>query len=381
MTIPESHFFTLQHTDSVSSARAGVIQTQHGSIPTPMFMPVGTQGAVKALGWETLTSLQTPIVLSNTYHLYLRPGTQVLEHAGGLHGLTGWTKPILTDSGGFQVWSLRDLRNISENGVQFRSHLDGSAHLFTPESVVDIQRSIGSDLFMPLDECTPYPVSETDAKASMERTLRWAERSKEHHEGTPFLYGHRQFHLGIGQGSVYPTLRQRCMKELVDLDFDGYAIGGLSVGEPAEDMYAITAASTSVMPEHKPRYLMGVGTPENILRSIALGVDMFDCVMPTRNARNGTIYTTSGKVNIKNSKWKFSTESLDGLVGCATSNTTQMAYLRHLFIAGEILGLILATAQNVAFYLWLVRSARNHILDGTFLEWSEETLQRVNSLR
>ncbi len=374
-------FFTLEHTDATTQARVGTIQTDHGAIPTPAFMPVGTQGAVKALEWQNLNALEAPIVLSNTYHLYLRPGTDVLDRVGGLHAFNGWSKPILTDSGGFQVWSLRDLRKLSEHGVEFRSHLDGSAHVFTPESVVDIQRSIGSDLFMVLDECTPYPVSETDARISMERTVRWAERAANHHAQAPFHHGHRQFQFAIGQGSVYPALREACMKSLVEMNFDGYAIGGLSVGESADEMYAMTEVSTRIMPANKPRYLMGVGTPENILRSIALGVDMFDCVMPTRNARNGTVFTTTGKVNVKNAKWKYSTEVLDDGVGCATSAITKMAYLRHLFVANEILGLILATTQNVAFYLWLVRNARKHILEGTYSEWSQETIRIVSSNR
>ncbi len=374
-------FFSLHTTDANSAARAGYIRTAHGQIPTPMFMPVGTQGAVKALEWSHLTALEAPIVLANTYHLYLRPGTEVLDAMGGLHGLTGWNGPILTDSGGFQVWSLRDLRKLDENGVQFRSHLDGSAHTFTPENVVEIQRSIGSDIFMVLDECTPYPVSEHDARESMERTVRWAARAATHHAKAPSIHGHAQYQFAIGQGSVYQHLRQACMRELVAMEFDGYAIGGLSVGESAEDMYAMTAASTALMPENKPRYLMGVGTPENILRAIALGVDMFDCVMPTRNARNGTLFTSTGKVNVKNAKWKTSAEPIDDGIGCPTSAATQMAYLRHLFMANEILGLILATIQNVAFYLWLIRQARRHIIENTYTEWSANILSTINRTR
>jgi len=373
-------FFTLEKKDS-SGARAGRITTDHGVINTPFFMPVGTQGAVKAMSFDTLRQLNSPIYLANTYHLYLRPGTDVLDAMGGLHQLCGWDRPILTDSGGFQVFSLRELRTMHENGVEFRSHIDGSKHLFTPESVVDIQRSIGSDMFMVLDECTAFPVTKDVATTSMELTVRWAERSRKHHEQAPFKYSHRQYQFGIGQGGVFEDLRTQCMRTLVDMDFDGYAIGGLSVGEPPEDMYAITAASTAVMPKHKPRYLMGVGTPENILTAIGLGVDMFDCVMPTRNARNGTIFTTKGRFNIKNSKWKTSEEPIDENVDCYTSQTTSLAYLRHLFVAGEILGLMLATAQNLALYLWLVRTAREKILEGTYRQWASETIEQLNVQR
>jgi queuine tRNA-ribosyltransferase len=270
---------------------------------------------------------------------------------------------------------------MSEDGVEFRSHIDGSKHIFTPESVVEIQRAIGSDIMMVLDECTAHPASYTEARQSMELTLRWADRSRVHHLATPFLYGHRQAQFGIGQGNVYRDLRQSCMSALVDMDFEGYAIGGLSVGEPAEDMYAMTQASTEVMPKDKPRYLMGVGTPENILRAIDLGVDMFDCVMPTRNARNGTLFTTSGRVNIKNARWKAADEPIDMLVGAESSQNYSMAYLRHLFHAGEILGLMLATIQNVALYLWLVRTAREKILEGTYRQWAAETIERLNAPR
>lgn len=372
-------FFTLEATDG--SARAGSIVTDHGVIPTPIFMPVGTQGAVKAMEHRSLRELDAKIILANTYHMYLRPGSDVLTEMGGLHRFSGWERPILTDSGGFQVWSLRELRKLSEDGVVFKSHLDGSKHLFTPESVVDMQRAIGSDIFMVLDECTSYPSDHSTAKESMEMTVRWAERSRRYHDQRPFLYGHRQYQFAIGQGSTYADLRLDCMRQLVDMDFDGYAIGGLSVGEPAEDMYAMTEVCTSVMPAHKPRYLMGVGTPENILRSIALGVDMFDCVMPTRNARNGTIFTTKGRFNAKNAKWKTSDEPIDDLVGCYTSSNTSMAYLRHLFTANEILGLMIATMQNVALYLWLVRTAREKILDGTFRQWAPAMIEQLNRQR
>jgi queuine tRNA-ribosyltransferase len=370
-------FFRLEHRDSDTKARAGLISTDHGQIPTPIFMPVGTQGAVKAMEQRSLVEINASIILGNTYHLYLRPGTETLRTMGGLHRFASWNRPILTDSGGFQVFSLRELRTMSEQGVEFRSHIDGSKHLFTPESVVETQRAIGSDIFMVLDECTPYPSTYTEARSSMELTVRWAERSKIHHQQTPFLYGHRQFQFAIGQGSTYADLRRDCMEALVAMDFDGYAIGGLSVGEPAQDMYAITEASTAVMPEDKPRYLMGVGTPENILTAIGLGVDMFDCVMPTRNARNGTIYTTKGRVNIKNAKYKNLDEPIDDGLDCYVSQNYSLAYLRHLINAGEILGLMLATVQNLALYLWLARSARAHILAGTYKQWSAETAQRL----
>ncbi len=373
--------FTLEHTAADSRARAGIVHTAHGDIPTPVFMPVGTQGTVKAMEQRSLVELDARIILGNTYHLYLRPGTQVLTAMGGLHRMMGWQGALLTDSGGFQVFSLRELRTLREEGAEFRSHIDGSKHLFTPESVVDIQRAIGSDIFMVLDECTPWPAERSVAKTSMELTLRWAQRSRLRHLEAPFMYGHHQAQFAIGQGSTYDDLRRECMDQLVGMDFEGYAIGGLSVGEPHQDMYRIVDVSTERMPRDKPRYLMGVGTPENILRCIALGVDMFDCVMPTRNARNGTIYTTRGRVNIKNAQYKFLDEPLDDGLDNHASQNTSLAYLRHLFNAGEILGLMLATMQNVALYLWLARTARQRILEGTFTTWAEETIQRLHAPR
>ena len=330
---------------------------------------------------RSLRELNAAVILANTYHLYLRPGTDVLTQMGGLHRFSGWERPLLTDSGGFQVWSLRDLRSMSEEGVEFKSHIDGSRHQFTPESVVDIQRAIGSDIFMVLDECTAYPATVEQAEISMDRTLRWAERSRRYHRQQPFLYGHRQFQFAIGQGGTHAHLRRRGMQELVAMDFDGYAIGGLSVGEPTEAMYEMTAVSTAVMPAHQPRYLMGVGTPENILTAIGLGVDMFDCVMPTRNARNGTIFTTKGRFNARNAQWKLRDEPIDDSVDCLTSQTTSMAYLRHLFATQEILGLMLATMQNVALYLWLVRTAREKILDGSFQQWAPEMAEQLRQPR
>ncbi|MFM8770805.1 MAG: tRNA guanosine(34) transglycosylase Tgt [Candidatus Kapaibacterium sp.] len=373
--------FRLEATCNETAARAGVVTTDHGEIPTPIFMPVGTQGALKAMNHRSLRELDVPIILANTYHLYLRPGVETLTAMGGLHRFSTWDRPILTDSGGFQVFSLRDLRKMSEEGVEFRSHIDGSKHLFTAENVVDAQRAIGSDIFMVLDECTAYPCDHEQARRSMDLTLRWAERSRTHHLKSPFLYGHRQLQFGIGQGSVYHDLRKRCMNSLVDVGFDGYAIGGLSVGEPAENMYDVVACSTEVMPADRARYLMGVGTPENILRCIGLGVDMFDCVMPTRNARNGALFTTRGRVNIKNATWKQRDEPIDPNVGSESSQNYSLAYLRHLFNAGEILGLMLATEQNVALYRWLVRTAREKILDGTFRQWAAETIEQLNQPR
>jgi len=344
-------------------------------------MPVGTQGTVKAMEQRTLAEFGARIILGNTYHLYLRPGTHVLSSMGGLHRMMGWKGALLTDSGGFQVFSLRELRTLREEGAEFRSHIDGSKHLFTPESVVDIQRAIGSDIYMVLDECTPWPAEHSVARTSMELTLRWAQRSRARHFEAPFSYGHTQAQFAIGQGSTYNDLRRECMDRLVEMDYEGYAIGGLSVGEPHDDMYRIVEVSTERMPSRKPRYLMGVGTPENILRCIALGVDMFDCVMPTRNARNGTIYTTRGRVNIKNAQYKFMDEPLDDGLDNHASQNTSLAYLRHLFNAGEILGLMLATMQNVALYLWLAQSARKHIIEGTFLPWAEETINKLHTPR
>lgn len=373
--------FQLEATDPNSQARAGKLRTAHGEIATPVFMPVGTQGAVKAMDHRTLRELDVPIILANTYHLYLRPGTETLKTLGGLHKFSTWDRPILTDSGGFQVFSLKELRKMKEDGVEFQSHIDGSRHLFTPESVVETQRAIGSDVFMVLDECTPYPVTYTDARVSMELSLRWARRGRDHHMRSPFLYGHHQLQFGIGQGSVFKDLRVQCMDELVGMDFDGYAIGGLSVGEPSENMYEIAEVSTARIPADKARYLMGVGTPENILRCIGLGVDMFDCVMPTRNARNGTLFTTTGRVNIKNAAWKQRDEPIDAIVGVDSSANYSMAYLRHLFHAGEILGLMIATAQNIGLYMWLVRQARQKILEGTFRQWSSAMIEQLNQQR
>ena len=378
MTDP-SQFFTLDTTNG--AARAGTVRTAHGVIETPIFMPVGTQGAVKAMEHRTLEELDAQIILGNTYHLYLRPGTETLRSMGGLHRFMNWKRPILTDSGGFQVFSLRELRTMNEQGVTFRSHIDGSKHLFTPENVVDMQRAIGSDIMMVLDECTPYPVDHDVARRSMQQTTRWARRAQDQHRAVEPYYGFAQRHFGIVQGSVFPDLRIESATDLVAMDFDGYAIGGLAVGEEAQLMYDMIAVTNTVLPVEKPRYLMGVGTPENILRAIGLGIDMFDCVMPTRNARNGTLFTTKGRVNIKNARWKNEDEAVDSGLDAWASQNVSMAYLRHLFHAGEILGLMFATMQNVALYLWLARSARAHIVAGTFASWSRETIDQLNEVR
>lgn len=365
--------FELTATDC--AARAGVLTTSHGVIETPIFMPVGTQGAVKAIDHRSLDEIGAQIILGNTYHLYLRPGIETLRHFGGLHSMMNWSKPILTDSGGFQVFSLKELRKIRENGVEFRSHIDGSKHFFSPEQVINIQRHIGSDIMMVFDECTPYPCEYQYALDSMKRSVQWERACLQAHQEQPLLYGHHQLLFAIGQGSVYDDLRAACLDELASHPFDGFAIGGLAVGEAADEMYRVVEHSTARMPADKPRYLMGVGTPQNILRCIELGVDMFDCVMPTRNARNGTLFTTRGRINIKNASYKNSTELIDETLETYASSNFTLGYLRHLFHAGEILGLQLATAQNLGFYLWLVQTARTKILDGTYRQWSSEFLK------
>jgi queuine tRNA-ribosyltransferase len=371
--------FTLEHTDA--DARAARLTTDHGTIETPMFMPVGTVGTVKAVEpRELATDIQAQIILGNTYHLYLRPGTDVLKTAGGLHRFMQWDGPILTDSGGYQVFSLSDRRTIDEEGVTFRSHIDGSKHLFTPESVVDIQRAIGSDIMMVLDECPAGDVSETYARTSNELTMRWAQRALDHWHQTEPLYGHTQALFAIVQGVVYPAIRRASAERLVDMDFPGYAIGGLSVGEPAAQMYAMTEVVTDILPADKPRYLMGVGKPANLLESIARGVDLFDCVIPTRNGRNGTIYTTQGRLNIKNAQWEHDTSPLDPGLDTYVAQTFSKAYVRHLHKAGEILGLQIASQQNLAFYVWLMREARRAIADGRFAAWRAEIQPRVSRL-
>ncbi len=371
--------FILEKEDTASRARAGMLHLAHGSVPTPVFMPVGTVGSVKAVQPRELEQdLQAPIILGNTYHLYLRPGTEVLQKAGGLHPFIGWKRNILTDSGGYQVFSLSDNRTITEEGVTFKSHLDGSTHLFTPESVIDIQRKIGSDIMMVLDECPPADASFSYAQSSNERTLRWAARCKRRLEETEPLYGHTQVLFPIVQGVVYPEIRRASAERLVEMDFEGYAIGGLSVGEPAEVMYEMVEVVNEILPEEKPRYLMGVGTPENLLENIARGVDMFDCVMPTREGRNGRIYTTEGVLNIKNRKWRTDFSPLDPGLPTYVSQHFTRAYLHHLFRSGEILGLQIASLQNLGLYLWLMRETRRHILKDTFLSWKAEIQPRVS---
>jgi queuine tRNA-ribosyltransferase len=367
--------FTLHNTDG--AARAGALQTDRGEVPTPIFMPVGTQGAVKAIEPRELREVGARILLGNTYHLCLRPGTDLIERAGGLHRFIGWDHPILTDSGGYQVFSLSDLRGIDPDGVNFKSHLDGSVHRFTPESVVDIQRSLGSDVMMVLDECAPYPCDEEYASRSNDLTVRWADRCRSRMEQTAPLYGASQSLFAIVQGSVYPGIRQASARALVAMDFEGYAIGGLSVGEPVEAMYAITELCTGILPEAKPRYLMGVGTPQNILESIARGVDMFDCVMPTRNGRNATFFTRKGKINIRNARFATDLAPIDEACECYACRTFSRAYLRHLFKSQEILGLQLATIHNLSFYLWLTAEARKAICEKRFAPWQKSILSEL----
>ena len=365
--------------DKGSKARAGEFETDHGKVETPIFMPVGTQGTVKAVNQEYLEKdIKAQIVLSNTYHLYLRPGTDVLESTGGLHNFINWNKPILTDSGGYQVFSLSELRKIKSDGVEFSSHLDGSKHFFTPEKVIGIERSIGSDIMMVLDECTPYPCEYDYAQKSKKLTSDWAVLNKEAFEKSKPLYGHKQFLFGIIQGSVYKDLREASAQDLVKLDFDGYAIGGLAVGEPTEKMYEMVDFTTDFMPEEKPRYLMGVGRPENILEAIERGVDMFDCVMPTRNARNSYLFTSKGVLAMRNAKYKKDFSSIDENCDCYTCKNFSKAYLRHLYIAKEILSLELGSIHNLHFYLNLVKEARKKIIEGNFKDWKEEIIKSIS---
>lgn len=366
--------YELEKESNKSKARAGFLHTDHGIVPTPIFMPVGTAGTVKAILQRDLIEIDAKIILGNTYHLYLRPGDKVINHFGGLHKFINWDRAILTDSGGYQIFSLQDMRKLTKEGAEFKSHIDGSKHFFSPESVVDIQRNLGSDVIMVLDECVPYPAEETYTAKSMELSLDWAKRSKEQFDSTEPLYGHRQFQFGIGQGGMFPNLRKEYIERMVDIDFDGNAIGGLSVGEPTEMMYELTDLSTDYLPKDKPRYLMGVGTPENLLECIERGIDMFDCVLPTRNARNGQIFTSRGKINLKNSQYKLSDEPIDAALDCYASQNFSLGYLRHLFISQEILALQLATMHNLAFFLHLVRTAREQILNDNFEIWKKETL-------
>ena len=371
-------FFDLLHTDALTCARAGVVHTDHGDIQTPIFMPVGTVGTVKGVQRTFLEEdIKAQIILGNTYHLYLRPGTEILHKAGGLHKFEGWQRPILTDSGGFQVFSLTDIRKMTEEGVQFSSHIDGRKLMFTPESVMDIEREIGADIMMAFDECCPGTADRTYAQKSMERTHRWLDRCIQRFDSTPDLYGYKQHLFPIVQGCVYPDLRQDAAKRLRDLDRDGYAIGGLAVGEPTEEMYAMIEVVNDILPENKPRYLMGVGTPWNILEAIERGVDMFDCVMPTRNGRNGMIFTQNGVMNLRNKKWEDDFTELDPCGTSFVDHHYTRAYVRHLIHAQEMLGLEILSIHNLAFYLWLVGEARKHILAGDFKAWKDEITPRL----
>lgn len=371
--------FTLSHKDIGTKARAGEIETGHGIIQTPIFMPVGTVASVKSVHQRELREDINPdIILGNTYHLYLRPGLEIMEKAGGLHRFMGWERNILTDSGGYQVYSLSGNRKIKEEGVKFKSHIDGSNHFFSPESVMEIQRSIGADIIMAFDECTPYPCEYDYAKRSMQMTHRWLDRCLEHLMKVPEKYGYEQAFFPIVQGSTYSDLRKQSAEYIANTGAFGNAIGGLSVGEPSEEMYEMAEVVCDILPEDKPRYLMGVGTPINILENIALGVDMFDCVMPTRNARNGMLFTAHGTINIKNKKWEDDFSPIDEMGLTFVDTEYSKAYLRHLFAANEYLGKQIATIHNLGFYLWLVRTAREKILDRSFAAWKAKMVQQMN---
>ena len=371
--------FELQYNDTKSNARAGLITTDHGVIETPIFMPVGTQGTVKGVHMTELKEdTKAQIILGNTYHLYLRPGIQILEQAGGLHKFNTWDRPILTDSGGFQVFSLSDNRKLHEEGAEFRSHLDGSKHMFTPEKVMDIERSIGADIIMAFDECCPGDADYNYAKQSLGLTERWLDRCFARFNSTEPKYGYRQSLFPIVQGCTYPDLRTRSAEFVRQFDADGYAIGGLAVGEPAPVMYEMIGLLDGLLPRDKPRYLMGVGTPANLLEGIERGVDMFDCVMPTRNGRNGMLFTTEGIVNIRNVKWRDDFSPIDPGATCFVDTAYTKAYLRHLTVAGEMMAAQIASLHNLSFYLWLVREARRHILDGTFSSWKPGAVERFS---
>lgn len=370
--------FKILGKDAAGPARAGLLATDHGDIETPIFMPVGTGGTVKAVHQRELyDDIQAQIILGNTYHLYLRPGLDVLKKAGGLHQFNGWHKPILTDSGGYQVYSLSDRRKLTEEGVTFQSHIDGSRHRFTPENVMDIQRTIGADIIMAFDECTPYPCDYKYAERSMHLTHQWLNRCVKRLEETQPLYGYNQELFPIVQGSTFRDLRRKSAEYIASIGAAGNAIGGLSVGEPHEIMYEMTALVCDILPVDKPRYLMGVGTPANILESIALGVDMFDCVMPTRNGRNGMLFTSNGIINIRNEKWKDDFSPIDASTNIFVDQQYSRAYLRHLFVAGEMLGSMIASVHNLGFYLWLVKEARKQILSGDFYTWKQQMVPKL----
>ena len=371
--------FELKSQDPKSKARAGKITTDHGVIETPIFMPVGTVGTVKGVHQTELTTEINPdIILGNTYHLYLRPTIKILEQAGGLHKFMNWDRNILTDSGGYQVYSLSGRRKINEEGVKFKSHIDGSMHFFTPENVMEIQRSIGADIIMAFDECTPYPCDYNYAKRSMHMTHRWLKRCINHLDKTPLKYDYNQTFFPIVQGSTYKDLRKQSAEFIASVEAEANAIGGLSVGEPAEELYAMTEIVCEILPEDKPRYLMGVGTPINILENIALGVDMFDCVMPTRNARNGMLFTAHGSINIKNKKWENDFSAIDDMGITFVDTLYSKAYLRHLFASKELLGKQIASIHNLGFYLWLTREARKHIIAGDFASWKDKMVKQMN---
>jgi len=371
--------FTLEHTDPKSKARAATLVTDHGKIQTPIFMPVGTVASVKGVHQRELRNdIDPDIILGNTYHLFLRPKIEIIKQAGGLHKFMGWNRNILTDSGGYQVYSLSANRKIKEEGVKFKSHIDGSLHTFTPENVMEIQRVIGADIIMAFDECTPYPCEYEYAKSSMQMTHRWLDRCIAHLKKTPYEYDYEQTFFPIVQGSTYKDLREQSAEYIANAGAEGNAIGGLSVGEPAEEMYAMTEVVCNILPDDKPRYLMGVGTPINILENIALGIDMFDCVMPTRNARNGMLFTANGTINIKNKKWENDFSPIDEMAITYVDTDYSKAYLRHLFAANEYLGGQIATIHNLGFYMWLVREARKHILEGDFADWKNKMVKQMD---
>ena len=371
--------FTLDHQDKSTKARAGKIITDHGEIKTPVFMPVGTQGTVKGLHQRELEDeVKADIILGNTYHLYLKPGIEIIEKAGGIHEFINWKKNILTDSGGYQVYSLSSNRNISEEGVQFKSHIDGSKHFFSPENAIDIQRSIGADIIMAFDECIPYPLEYQKTKQSTDMTHRWLDRCIEENKKQKFKYNHQQHLFPIVQGGIYKDLRSSSAEYVAEKNLPGNAIGGLSVGEPIEEMYAMTELTCDILPKDKPRYLMGVGTPINILECIAKGVDMFDCVIPTRNGRNGTLYTSKGIINIKNKKWEDDFSPIDEFNYSFVDVDYSKAYLRHLFSINEILGKQIATLHNLSFYMWLLKESRKHILEGNFNSWKNKMIKQMD---
>ena len=370
--------FTLSKKDKNSNARSGILKTDHGEIKTPIFMPVGTAGTVKSVSQRDLEDqINAQIILGNTYHLYLRPGIETLESIGGLHKFISWDRPILTDSGGYQVYSLSGRRKITEQGVKFKSHIDGSSHFFTPENVMEIQKSIGADIIMAFDECTPYPCDYSYAKDSMEMTHRWLKRCVDGFNSTPFKYDYSQVLFPIVQGSTYSDLRKQSAEVIASFDMPGNAIGGLSVGEPHDLMYKHTEEACAILPVDKPRYLMGVGTPSNLLECIALGIDMFDCVMPSRNARNGMLFTSEGIINIKNKKWENDFNPIDPNGFSSVDKRYSRSYLRHLFVSKEMLGPQIASIHNLSFYLWLVNESRIKIEEGTFTEWKNKMVVKL----